>query len=99
MVGVVIGVVLLLLWLLDIGPIGAWPWWLIALPFGGAMLWWWWADTSGWTKRRHSCRVTRVAGGAALPLVGRQRRQCAAAALTAPTLLKRRPFFWSDPAC
>jgi small Trp-rich protein len=49
---VVIGVVLLLLWLLDIGPIGAWPWWLIALPFGGAMLWWWWADTSGWTKRR-----------------------------------------------
>jgi small Trp-rich protein len=52
MAGVVIGVILLALWLLDVGPVGAWPWWLIALPFGGAMLWWWWADSTGWTKRR-----------------------------------------------
>jgi small Trp-rich protein len=35
-----------------VGPIGAWPWWLIALPFGAASVWWWWADTTGWTKRR-----------------------------------------------
>ena len=49
---IVLGVLLLLMKVADFGPVGAWPWWAVLLPFGGAALWWAWADASGWTKRR-----------------------------------------------
>jgi small Trp-rich protein len=49
---VVIGVLLLALWLGDVGPFGQLAWWWVALPFGLAVLWWEFADNSGWTKRR-----------------------------------------------
>lgn len=49
---VIVGVLLLLAHLADLGPFGAWPWWVIALPFLLAVLWWHFADTSGWTQRR-----------------------------------------------
>lgn len=52
MVFVVLGVLLLLMWLTDFGPVGAWPWWGVFWPFACAVVWWWWADASGWTKRR-----------------------------------------------
>lgn len=52
MTAVVVGVLLLVMKLLDFGPVGAWPWWVIAIPFGLAVVWWHWADASGWTKRR-----------------------------------------------
>ena len=49
---VVIGVVLLGLWIGDVGPFGQLDWWWIALPFGLAVLWWEFADRSGLTERR-----------------------------------------------
>ena len=47
-----IGIVLLAMWYLEIGPVGAWSWYVIAIPFGLAVVWWWWADSSGYTKRK-----------------------------------------------
>jgi small Trp-rich protein len=49
---IVVGVALLIMKIADFGPVGAWPWWGVLLPFGLAALWWWWADVSGFTKRR-----------------------------------------------
>lgn len=48
----VVGVLLLALWLGDVGPFGQLDWWWVAVPFGLAVLWWEFADSSGWTKRR-----------------------------------------------
>jgi small Trp-rich protein len=47
-----LGIVLLALKYLEIGPFAAWSWWLVLAPFGLAMLWWYWADASGYTKRK-----------------------------------------------
>lgn len=49
---IILGVLLLVMWLADFGPVGAWPWWGVLSPFAAAVLWWWWADATGWTKRR-----------------------------------------------
>ena len=40
----VLGVLLLALWLGDVGPFGELAWWWVALPFGLAVLWWEFAD-------------------------------------------------------
>ena len=47
-----IGIILLLLKSLEIGPVAAWSWWWVLSPFAGAVLWWAWADWSGYTKRK-----------------------------------------------
>jgi small Trp-rich protein len=47
-----LGVVLLALKYLEIGPVAAWPWWGVLLPFGLAFVWWSWADWSGYTKKK-----------------------------------------------
>ena len=47
-----LGVLLILLKLLGVGPVAAWAWWWVLAPFVGAVLWWAWADASGYTKRR-----------------------------------------------
>ena len=49
---IVIGVLLIALKLADIGPVAGWAWWVVLLPFGGALLWWAFADSSGLTKKR-----------------------------------------------
>ena len=49
---VVLGVLLLLMKVTDLGPVAGMPWWAVLLPFGLAILWWAWADSTGWTKRR-----------------------------------------------
>jgi len=49
---IVVGVILLLMWMTDFGPVGAWPWWAVLWPFAAAVIWWAFADASGWTKRR-----------------------------------------------
>ena len=49
---VVLGVLLLVMKVADFGPVGAWAWWQVLLPFGGAIVWWMWADMSGFTKQR-----------------------------------------------
>ena len=48
----VLGVILLLLKYLEIGPVAAWSWYTVLAPFGLAALWWAWADWSGYTKRK-----------------------------------------------
>jgi small Trp-rich protein len=47
-----IGLILLALKFLEIGPVALWPWWWVFAPFGLAVAWWAWADTTGYTKRK-----------------------------------------------
>ena len=47
-----LGLVLLTMKYLEIGPVSAWSWWIIFVPFLGAVLWWAWADASGYTKKK-----------------------------------------------
>ena len=48
----ILGIMLLLLKYLEIGPVAAWTWYTVLAPFGLAVLWWAWADWSGYTKRK-----------------------------------------------
>ena len=52
MLFLILGVVLLALKYLEIGPVALWSWWMVLAPFGLAVLWWAWADWSGYTKRK-----------------------------------------------
>jgi len=54
-----LGLVLLVMKYLAIGPVATWSWWLVLLPFGLAVLWWAWADKSGYTKRKAMEREDR----------------------------------------
>jgi small Trp-rich protein len=47
-----LGLVLLALKYLEIGPVALWSWWVVMAPFGLAVLWWAWADSSGYTKQK-----------------------------------------------
>ena len=47
-----VGLVLLALKYLEIGPVAAWSWWAVLSPFALAVVWWTWADMSGYTKRK-----------------------------------------------
>jgi small Trp-rich protein len=47
-----IGILLLALKYLEIGPTAAWAWWVCLTPFAMAVAWWAWADMSGYTKRK-----------------------------------------------
>lgn len=47
-----IGLVLMALKYLEIGPVAAWSWLWVLSPFALAVLWWEWADSSGYTKRK-----------------------------------------------
>jgi small Trp-rich protein len=53
---VVIGCVLVLLKLLEIGAVGDWSWWTVVAPFGVAAVWWAISDATGGTKRRAMAR-------------------------------------------
>ena len=47
-----IGIVLLLMKYLEMGPVASWSWLIVLAPFGLAVVWWAWADASGYTKRK-----------------------------------------------
>jgi small Trp-rich protein len=49
---VVLGVLLLVMKLAELGPVAQWSYWIVLAPFAGAVVWWAYADSSGWTKRR-----------------------------------------------
>jgi small Trp-rich protein len=51
-----LGIVLLALKYLEIGPVTAWSWWWVLSPFALAVVWWTWADMSGYTKRKAIAR-------------------------------------------
>ena len=46
-----LGIVLLGLKYLAIGPVALWDWWWVLSPFAAAVVWWTWADWSGYSKR------------------------------------------------
>ena len=48
----ILGVILLLLKYLEIGPVATWAWMVVLAPVGLAVAWWAWADGSGYTKRK-----------------------------------------------
>jgi small Trp-rich protein len=48
----ILGILLLALKLAQFGPVAAWAWWWVLLPFGLAVLWWGFADSIGLTQRR-----------------------------------------------
>ena len=47
-----LGLILLVMKWLEIGPVAVWDWWVVLAPFGLAIAWWAWADASGYTKRK-----------------------------------------------
>ena len=47
-----LGIVLLLMKYLEMGPVAAWPWLVVLSPFVMAVAWWAWADASGYTKKK-----------------------------------------------
>jgi small Trp-rich protein len=47
-----LGVVLLAMKYLEMGPVATWEWWWVLSPFALAVVWWTWADWSGYTKRK-----------------------------------------------
>ncbi|MEI8158166.1 MAG: TIGR04438 family Trp-rich protein [Burkholderiales bacterium] len=47
-----LGLVFLTLKFMEIGPVAAWPWWIVLAPFALAIAWWSWADATGYTKRK-----------------------------------------------
>ena len=62
---ILVGVVLIVLNLLNVGIVGTWSWklgddfWKFALPFGLAFCWWLWSDKSGLNKRREMDRMEK----------------------------------------
>lgn len=54
-----IGIVMLALKYLEIGPIASLSWWIVLSPFGMAIAWWWWADSSGYTKRVEIAKMAK----------------------------------------
>ena len=54
-----LGLVLMVLKYLAVGPVAAWSWWLVMAPFGLAVAWWAWADSTGYTKRKAMERENR----------------------------------------
>jgi len=47
-----LGLVLLVMKFMEIGPVAVWDWWIVLAPFGMAVAWWAWADATGYTKRK-----------------------------------------------
>jgi small Trp-rich protein len=47
-----LGLILLAMKYLEMGPVASWSWWLVLTPFALAVAWWAWADGSGYTKRK-----------------------------------------------
>ena len=52
MYALLLGVLLILLKYLEIGPVAAWSWWWVLSPLAVTAVWWAWADASGYTKRK-----------------------------------------------
>jgi small Trp-rich protein len=47
-----LGIILLALKYLEIGPVAELSWLWVLSPFGAAVAWWAWADWSGYTKKK-----------------------------------------------
>jgi small Trp-rich protein len=49
---VLIGLALLAMKLLEVGPGAGWSWWIVLTPFGLAVAWWSFSDSMGFTQAR-----------------------------------------------
>lgn len=47
-----LGLLLMAMKYMEMGPVAAWSWWWVLFPFALAVAWWSWADASGYTKKR-----------------------------------------------
>jgi small Trp-rich protein len=56
-----VGVLLILLKLGEIGPVAEWSWWIVLAPFAAAVSWWSYADASGLTAKRQADKVAAKA--------------------------------------
>lgn len=56
----ILGILLLAMKLAEFGPVGAWSWWLVLLPFGLATAWWAFSDSIGLTQRRAMDKMDQV---------------------------------------
>lgn len=54
-----LGLVLLVMKWLELGPVVGWSWWIVLAPFALAVAWWAWADGSGLTKRREMDKMDK----------------------------------------
>ncbi|MGB6114320.1 MAG: TIGR04438 family Trp-rich protein, partial [Comamonas sp.] len=45
----ILGVILVALKYLEIGPVATWSWWWVLAPFAVTAAWWVWADSTGYT--------------------------------------------------
>ncbi len=63
---VIAGCLLLVMKMTEFGFAADWPWWVILLPFGLAVLWWSFADSIGLTQRREMDKLDerKKSGGA-----------------------------------
>ena len=52
MYALLLGITLILLKYLEVGPVATWSWWWVLSPFAVAVAWWAWADATGYTKRK-----------------------------------------------
>jgi small Trp-rich protein len=56
----ILGILLLALKLAELGPVGAWSWWVVLLPFALASAWWAFSDSIGLTQRRAMDKMEEV---------------------------------------
>ncbi|MBB3193516.1 TIGR04438 family Trp-rich protein [Roseateles terrae] len=54
---IVVGVLLLLMKVAEVGPGADLSWWWVLAPFGLAVLWWEFADKTGYTQRKAMDRL------------------------------------------
>ncbi|AVS70144.1 TIGR04438 family Trp-rich protein [Paracidovorax avenae] len=54
-----LGILLVVLKYLEIGPVAQWSWWWVLSPFAVTAAWWAWADATGYTKRRAMEKIDR----------------------------------------
>lgn len=47
-----LGLALMVMKYLELGPVANWSWLWVLSPFALAVAWWAWADASGYTKKR-----------------------------------------------
>lgn len=54
---IVVGVLLLLMKVAEVGPVADLSWWWVLAPFGVAVVWWEFADKTGYTQRKAMDRL------------------------------------------
>lgn len=54
---IVVGVLLLLMKVAEVGPVADLSWWWVLAPFGIAVVWWEFADKTGYTQRKAMDRL------------------------------------------